>query len=73
MENALILGAGMLLGSLLALAIGQWLTDHEGVARLNPWYLLIGILVLGLVAQFAAWQPARRAARVPPSVATRTV
>ncbi len=72
-ENALILAAGLLLGSVLALAIGQWLSDHEGVARLDPWYLLIGILVLGLVAQFAAWQPARRAARVPPSVATRTV
>ena len=72
-ENVLILAVGMLLGSLLALAIGQWLSDHEGVARLNPGYLLAGILVLGLVAQFAAWQPARRAARVPPSVATRTV
>ena len=72
-ENALILAAGLLLGSVLALGIGQWLSDHEGVARLNPGYLLAGILVLGLVAQFAAWQPARRAARVPPSVATRTV
>ena len=73
LENALVLTAGMALGSLLALAIGQWLSDHEGVARLNPGYLLAGMVILGLVAQFAAWQPARRAARVPPSVATRTV
>ena len=72
-ENALILAAGLLLGSVLALAIGQWLSDHEGVARLNPEYLLAGILVLGLVAQLAAWQPARKAALVSPSVATRTV
>ena len=73
LENAIVLSAGMALGSLLALAIGQWLSDHEGVARLNLWYLLAGITVLGLVAQFAAWQPSRRAARIAPSVATRTV
>lgn len=72
-ENALILIAGMALGSVLALAVGQWLSNHEATPRLDPWYLLAGILVLGLVAQLAAWQPARRAARVPPSVATRTV
>ncbi len=72
-ESALVLIAGMALGSLLAFAIGQWLTDHDGVARLNPVYVLTGILGLGLVAQLAAWQPARRAARIAPSVAARTV
>ena len=72
-ESALVLVPGLALGSVLALAIGQWLSDHAGVARLNPGYLLAGILVLGLVAQLAAWQPARKAALVSPSVATRTV
>ena len=72
-ENALVVSAGAIFGCLLALAIGQWLTDHDGVARLDPWYLLIGIAVLALTSQLAAWQPARRAARIPPSVATRTV
>ena len=73
LENAIVLTAGLLLGALLSLAIGQWLTRHDGMPRLGPAYLLAGMLVLGLVAQLAAWQPARRAARVPPSVATRTV
>lgn len=73
LENAIVLAAGLLLGGLLALAIGQWLTHHDGMPRLDPAYLLAGMLLLGLVAQLAAWQPARRAARVPPSVATRTV
>ena len=30
-------------------------------------------LLLWAIGQLAAWQPARRAAAVPPSVATRTV
>ena len=72
-ENAVAVSAGAILGCLLALGIGQWLTDHDGVARLDPWYLLIGVAVLALASQLAAWQPARRAARIAPSVATRTV
>ncbi len=72
-ENALTVAAGAIFGCVLALAIGQWLTDHDGVARLDPWYLLVGFAVLALTSQLAAWQPARWAATIPPSVATRTV
>ncbi len=72
-ENALVVAIGAIFGCLLALAIGQWLTDHDGVARLDPWYLLVGVAILALTSQLAAWQPARRAARIPPSVATRTI
>jgi putative ABC transport system permease protein len=72
-ENALVLTAGALLGSVLALAIGDWLTVHYSLPRLDLAYLLGGVLVLGIIGQLAAWQPARRAAAVPPSVATRTV
>jgi putative ABC transport system permease protein len=72
-ENALILAAGTLLGSGLALAIGVWLTAHYGLPRLDLAYLLSGVVVLWVIGQLAAWQPARRAASVPPSVATRTV
>lgn len=72
-ESALILAAGIALGSLLALALGQWLTDHYGEPRLSVSAVLGGVVTLWVVGQLAAWQPARRAARVPPSVATRTV
>ena len=72
-ESALVLAAGLALGSVLALAAGQWLSDHDGLTRLAPGDLLAGILVLSAVALLAAWQPARRAARIAPSVATRTV
>lgn len=73
MENALVLTAGALLGSALALAIGNWLTMRCSLPRLDPAYLIGGVLALWIIGQLAAWQPARRAASVPPSVATRTV
>lgn len=72
-ESALILGAGAVLGSVLALALGQWLSDHYGEPRLDIAYVLTSIVALWAIGQLAAWQPARRAASVPPSVATRTV
>jgi putative ABC transport system permease protein len=72
-ESALILGAGAAIGSVLALALGQWLSDHYGEPRLDLTYVFAGILTLWIIGQLAAWEPARRAAAVPPSVATRTV
>jgi len=72
-ESALILGAGAVLGSVLALALGQWLSSHYGEPRLDLAYVLASIVTLWAVGQLAAWHPARRAASVPPSVATRTV
>jgi putative ABC transport system permease protein len=72
-ESALILGTGALFGTVLALALGQWLSDHYGEPRLDLACVLAGIATLCAIGQLAAWQPARRAASVPPSIATRTV
>ena len=72
-ESALILGAGAVLGAALALALGQWLSDHYGEPRLDLACILAGIVTLCAISQLAAWHPARRAASVPPSIATRTV
>ena len=72
-ENGLITSAGVLVGCTLALAAGYWLSVHYALPRLNLYYLVGGVLVLWGIGQLAAWQPAWRAAAVPPSVATRTV
>jgi len=72
-ENGLITSAGVLLGCALALAAGYWLSLHYALPRLDLYYLIGGVLALWAIGQLAAWQPARRAAAVPPSVATRTV
>ena len=72
-ENAFILCAGVLAGCALALALGYWLSVQYAIPRLNLYYLVGCVLFLWIIGQLAAWQPARRAASVPPSVATRTV
>jgi putative ABC transport system permease protein len=71
-ENGLITSAGILSGCALALAVGYELSLYYHLPRLDLYYLVGGILVLWVIGQLAAWQPARRAASVPPSVATRT-
>lgn len=72
-ENAIVLTTGVLIGCTLALAIGYWLSLRYGLPRLDLYYLVGGVVALWAVGQLAAWHPARRAASVPPSVATRTV
>jgi putative ABC transport system permease protein len=72
-ENGLITTAGIVVGCALALAIGYWLSLQYQLPRLDLYYLVGGVLALWLIGQAAAWQPARRAAGVSPSVATRTV
>jgi putative ABC transport system permease protein len=72
-ENGLVTTTGILLGCALALGVGYWLSLQYQLPRLDLYYLVGGILLLWVLGQLAAWQPARRAATVPPSVATRTV
>jgi putative ABC transport system permease protein len=72
-ENALITTAGVLTGCALALGAGYWLSTRLLLPRLDLYYLVGGVLLLWSISQLAAWHPARRAATVPPSVATRTV
>ena len=72
-ENALITSSGVLAGCALALAAGYWLSLEYSLPRLDPYYLVGGVLLLWGIGQLAAWQPAQRASAVSPSVATRTV
>lgn len=72
-ENALITAAGVVLGCILALGAGYWLSIENQLPRLDLYYLTGGVFLLFVVGQLAALHPARRAAAVPPSVATRTV
>jgi putative ABC transport system permease protein len=71
-ENGLVTSTGVVVGCVLALAVGYGLSRQYQLPRLDLYYLVGGVLVLWFIGQLAAWQPARRASTVSPSVATRT-
>ena len=71
-ENALITSTGIMVGCALALGVGYWLSVQYKLPRLDLYFLVGGVILLWTIGLLAAWQPARRAATVSPSVATRT-
>jgi putative ABC transport system permease protein len=72
-ENWLLTTGGVVLGSVLAFAFGLWLSSAYSLPRLPPMYVAGGVVVLWILGQLAAFLPARRAAAIPPAIATRTV
>ena len=71
-ENFLLASIGIVLGMLLAYAINQLLMGKYELPRLPLHYLPIGAVLLWLLGQIAVYGPARKAASVPPAVATRS-
>jgi putative ABC transport system permease protein len=72
-ENWLITSAGLAVGLVGALTL-NWLLDTQyEVGRVPLWYLPIGVTALWAMGQLAVLLPARRAAAVPPALATRSV
>lgn len=72
-ENFLLATIGIALGMLLAYGINQLLMGKYELPRLPLAYLPVGAVALWLLGQLAVFGPARRAAAVPPAVATRSV
>lgn len=73
LENWLLTTGGVIAGTLLAFAFGQWLSSAYSLPRLPPTYVAAGVVLLWILGQLAAFLPARRAAAIPPAIATRTV
>ena len=72
-ENLLIASTGAALGVALAVALNLWMVNTFEMARLHIGYALFGALVVLLLGQLAVLWPARRAASIPPALATRSV
>ena len=62
---------GIVLGMLAAYAINLALMNMYELPRMPLHYLPLGALLLWVLGQIAVFGPARRAAAVPPAVATR--
>ena len=72
-ENFLLATLGIVLGMMLAYGINQLLMGKYELPRLPAIYLPVGAVALWLLGQVSVLGPARRAAAVPPAVATRSV
>ncbi len=72
-ENLLIAGGGAVAGIILAIGLNLWLMQRYEMDRMPVLYVLAGVAVVLALGQAAVFAPARRAANVPPVVATRTV
>ncbi len=72
-ENWMITTGGVFVGCLLALAAGHVLSVQYELPRVDLYYIVGGVLVMWVVGMAAAWHPSRRAARISPALATRTV
>lgn len=71
-ENFLLATIGIVLGMLFAYAINQLLMGKYELPRLPLYYLPVGAVLLWMLGQIAVYGPARKAASVPPAVATRS-
>ena len=73
LENFMISTVGVVIGAALAVALNLWMVQAFNLAPLG-WYMIpAAMIALWVVGQAAVYGPARRASRVSPAVATRTV
>lgn len=72
-ENLLITGIGVVLGALVGVGLNIAMVNAFSIPRFE-WYLVPAAMVtLLMIGQFAVLIPARRAAAIPPAIATRTI
>ena len=72
-ENALICIAGLVLGVIAALILGQLLMQHFSIAALPLGYVAATAIMVFIMSLLAVLGPAKRAANISPSIATRTI
>ena len=72
-ENWLITSAGLVVGLAGAVGLNWFLDTQYEVGRVPLWYLPVGMMALWILGQLAVLMPARRAANIPPALATRSV
>lgn len=71
-ENALLCGAGVIAGAIIASLFNTWLGTRYGVPALPPWMIVVSAMAILILGQLSASVPSTRAARVDPAKAIRT-
>jgi putative ABC transport system permease protein len=72
-ENWMITSFGIVIGTAGAITLNWFLDTEYNTGRVPLWYLPLGTVALWLLGQLAVLLPARRAAGIPPALATRSV
>lgn len=72
-ENAMICLVGLVIGVIAAVYLGQVLMQHFSIAQLDISYVLATALAVFVMSLLAVLAPAKRAANISPSIATRTI
>jgi putative ABC transport system permease protein len=70
-ENLMIAAAGALAGVALAVALNLWMVQRFEMVRMANSQVFGGALLVLVLGQIAVFLPARRAASIPPALATR--
>ncbi len=70
-ENLMIAAAGSASGVALAIVLNVWMVSSFEMVPMQDSRALAGALLLVLLGQLAVFWPARRAASIPPALATR--
>jgi putative ABC transport system permease protein len=73
LENLLLTSIGVLFGGVLTYMLSYLLLIQFGGEPLDPMYYPSGVLILYVLGLIAVFGPARKAASIPPAIATRTV
>lgn len=72
-ENWIITSIGIAIGIVGAVSLNWFLDTEYSTGRVPLWYLPVGMAAVWLLGQIAVLLPARRAAAIPPALATRSV
>lgn len=72
-ENFMISTVGVVMGAIFTVSLNMVLVNVFSLAKIDWYYLPLGMLALWLVGQIAVFGPAKKAANIPPALATRTV
>lgn len=73
MENFVISSVGVVLGAMLTIGLNMLLVNALSIKPLDWFYIPAGMFLLYLVGQFAVFGPAKKATKIAPATATRTV